>query len=158
MTNPSLQADPVRNFEPYYEQRYTGMLGRFIATALQLLALVFGGGFAYVRSKKAEGEAWSLTIVMLRIFLVFTWPFLDKKVISQPFPIQFRIRLERLGPTYIKLGQILSLREDILPAEITEELKNLLERLPAIGYDRCSVGSIQTHSVRPRLPKPIALV
>jgi ubiquinone biosynthesis protein len=41
-----------------------------------------------------------------------------------------------LGPTYIKLGQVLSLREDILPPQITDELKNLLDRLPAVPLDR----------------------
>ena len=41
-----------------------------------------------------------------------------------------------LGPTYIKLGQILSLREDLLPRAITDELKNLLNRLPAVSYER----------------------
>ena len=135
-TNLGPQAEPASSFEPYREHRYTGMVGRFFATGVQLLALAFGGGFAYVRSKQAEGEGWLLEIVLLRILLLFAWPFLDKKVISQPFPIQFRIRLERLGPTYIKLGQILSLREDILPTAITDELKNLLERSPAIDFDR----------------------
>ncbi len=50
--------------------------------------------------------------------------------------MQLRKRLETLGPTYIKLGQVLSLREDILPAQITDELKNLLDRLPAVPLDR----------------------
>jgi ubiquinone biosynthesis protein len=49
--------------------------------------------------------------------------------------VQLRRRLERLGPTYIKLGQILSLREDILPTPVTDELKRLLSRLPAVPYD-----------------------
>ena len=44
--------------------------------------------------------------------------------------------LTELGPTYIKLGQVLSLREDILPASITEELKNLLDRLPIVPFPR----------------------
>jgi ubiquinone biosynthesis protein len=41
-----------------------------------------------------------------------------------------------LGATYIKLGQILSLREDILPKDITDELKKLLDSLPALKYER----------------------
>jgi ubiquinone biosynthesis protein len=51
-------------------------------------------------------------------------------------PVQLRRRLERLGPTYIKLGQILSLREDLLPRALTEELKNLLDKLPAVPYPK----------------------
>jgi ubiquinone biosynthesis protein len=53
-----------------------------------------------------------------------------------PFASQLRRRLELLGPTYIKLGQILSLREDLLPRTVTEELKHLLDRLPAVSFDR----------------------
>lgn len=49
---------------------------------------------------------------------------------------RLRLAAERLGPTYIKLGQILSLREDILPRSVTDELKHLLDRLPAVGYER----------------------
>ena len=48
--------------------------------------------------------------------------------------MQFRRRLELLGPTYIKLGQILSLREDILPSSITTELRHLLNQLPPISF------------------------
>ena len=39
------------------------------------------------------------------------------------------------GPTYIKLGQIMSLRRDLLPDSITDELKNLLDRLPDDALD-----------------------
>ncbi len=56
---------------------------------------------------------------------------------GRPFPEQLRRRLEALGPTYIKLGQILSLRADLLPPAITEELKNhLLDRLPVVPFPR----------------------
>ena len=55
----------------------------------------------------------------LRVLNAFTRPFLDRSLRDLPFPVQLRRRLERLGPTYIKLGQILSLREDILPKSIT---------------------------------------
>ena len=57
---------------------------------------------------------------------------LPRSLRDLPFPVQLRRRLEALGPTYVKLGQILSLREDILPRSITEELKHLLDRLPAV--------------------------
>ena len=65
-----------------------------------------------------------------------TRPFLGQNMRDRPFPVQLRRRLEILGPTYIKLGQILSLREDLLPRAITDELKNLLDRLPAVPYER----------------------
>ncbi|RPI82257.1 MAG: AarF/ABC1/UbiB kinase family protein [Chloroflexi bacterium] len=123
-------------FELYMERRQRGIFGRFFETLGQLLALVFGGAFAYVRQKKDRGEGGSIGILLLRFVLIFAWPFLNKKIISQPFPVQFRMRLEQLGPTYIKLGQILSLREDLLPKSITDELLRLLDKLPAVSYRR----------------------
>ena len=63
-------------------------------------------------------------------------PFIARDLRGLPFPVQLRRRLERLGATYIKLGQILSLREDLLPRDITSEFKNLLDRLPAVPYER----------------------
>jgi ubiquinone biosynthesis protein len=123
-------------FELYMERRQRGIIGRFIETLGQLLGLLFGGAFAFVRQKKAGGEGGSIEVLLLEFVLIFTWPFLNKMIINQPFPVQFRLRLEQLGPTYIKLGQILSLREDLLPRSITDELKNLLEKLPAVSYGR----------------------
>ncbi len=61
--------------------------------------------------------------------------FLDPEIARQPFPVQLRVRLEMLGPTYVKLGQILSLRQDILPEVVTEELRNLLSDLPPVEFD-----------------------
>jgi ubiquinone biosynthesis protein len=123
-------------FEAYQEGRPRGIIRRFFATLGQLVALFFGGAFAYVRNRKALGEGGAIEVLLLRFVLIFAWPFMNKKIISQPFPVQFRMRLELLGPTYIKLGQILSLREDLLPKSITDELKRLLDQLPAVSYER----------------------
>ena len=40
-------------------------------------------------------------------------------------PEKLRLILEDLGPTYIKLGQIMSLRSDILPKRYCDELMKL---------------------------------
>jgi len=118
------------------EKKPHGIFRRFFSTLLQLLALLIGGGFAYVREERQKGKGRSLRIILLRIMLAFTWLFMNKELISLPFPIQFRRRLEAMGPSYIKLGQILSLREDILPKNITEELKNLLRQAPVVPFQR----------------------
>ncbi len=123
-------------FEPYQERRPPGLLRRFFEVSGQLSGLALGGGLDYVRQKKELGEHRTLGILLLRFFLALTWPFLDKSIVKLPFSLQFRLRLQKLGPTYIKLGQILSLREDLLPKTITEELKNLLDKLPAVSYER----------------------
>ena len=119
-------------FAVYVEQRPAGLVGRLVITIHHLVGLLFGGAFAFVRQKKALGEAKTLEMLLLRFGLIFVWPFLNKQLIRQPFPVQFRRRLEMLGSTYIKLGQILSLRQDILPQSVTTELRNLLSDLPPV--------------------------
>ncbi len=114
----------------------SGLLVRFITTTGHLMGLLIGSLLAFVHQKKEMGEGRQFEILVLRFFLMFAWPFLDKSIVRQPFPVQFRLRLQKLGPTYIKLGQILSLREDLLPKDVTDELKRLLDRLPAVSYER----------------------
>lgn len=48
---------------------------------------------------------------------------------------RIRMVLEELGPTYIKFGQILANRPDILPAELIEELKKLQDAVPGFAFD-----------------------
>ncbi len=123
-------------FELMQEERPMGIVGRFFVTLQNLLGLFWGSTFDYVRQKKSSGEANTLLLLLLRFILIFVRPLMDRKLIQQPFPIQLRMRLEKLGPTYIKLGQILSLREDLLPKPVTDELKHLLDRLPVVSFDR----------------------
>jgi ubiquinone biosynthesis protein len=45
-----------------------------------------------------------------------------------------RMALEELGPTFVKLGQILSTRPDLTPIEFVEELSKLQDRVPPFPY------------------------
>ncbi len=49
--------------------------------------------------------------------------------------VRFRNVLEDLGPTFVKLGQVLSTRPDILPPEFIEELKHLQDRVPPLSFE-----------------------
>ncbi|HEY1906895.1 MAG TPA: AarF/ABC1/UbiB kinase family protein [Myxococcaceae bacterium] len=48
---------------------------------------------------------------------------------------RFRRMLEDLGPTFVKLGQVLSTRADLLPAEFVIELRLLQDSVAAIPLD-----------------------
>lgn len=45
-------------------------------------------------------------------------------------PQGLRMALEELGPTYIKLGQILSTRPDLIPVDFLQELSRLQDKVP----------------------------
>ena len=47
-----------------------------------------------------------------------------------PLPRRIRLALAELGPTFVKLGQVLSVRPDIVPADIIAELEVLQDRVP----------------------------
>ena len=106
MVNPPDDELASNGFGIYHERRSAGLVGRFFVTLGQLIALVFGAMNAYIQQPPAHRVADSLLVAVFRAILLFVRPFLDQWIIKQPFPIQFRLRLERLGPTYIKLGQI----------------------------------------------------
>jgi ubiquinone biosynthesis protein len=43
---------------------------------------------------------------------------------------RLRIGLEKLGPVFVKFGQVLSTRRDLLPADLADELAKLQDRVP----------------------------
>ena len=122
-------------FEAYVERPTPSLLRRFVVTQRHFLGMILGGLQAFLRAvPRAKRSGFKFRLLQLTGWL--TRGFLDPHLRELPFPVQLRRRLEILGPTYIKLGQILSLREDILPRSVTDELKNLLDRLPAVTYER----------------------
>jgi len=49
---------------------------------------------------------------------------------------RLRLALEELGPIYVKFGQILSTRRDLLPHDIADELARLQDHVPAFPGDQ----------------------
>ena len=58
---------------------------------------------------------------------------------ESPLGRRLRLVLEELGPTFIKLGQMLSTRIDLFPAEVITELRKLQDEVPGIPFDTVRV-------------------
>src|SRR5690606_40880377 len=58
-----------------------------------------------------------------------------RKVFEEDFNIRVRLAIEELGPTFIKLGQLLSNRPDIIPKDLQEELVKLQDEVADEGID-----------------------
>jgi len=50
--------------------------------------------------------------------------------LSQPRGVRLRQALEALGPIFVKFGQLLSTRRDLMPPDIADELAKLQDRVP----------------------------
>ncbi len=54
--------------------------------------------------------------------------------ISQPRGERLRLALEALGPIFVKFGQMLSTRRDLIPLDIADELAKLQDQVPPFSY------------------------
>ncbi len=104
-------------------------LGRY----RQILSVLFKYGFGeFIDTLKIEQ------------YLEISLPMLFKKeqkvVEKLGRPERIRRVLEELGPTFIKFGQILSTRPDLIPLEYLKELAKLQDEVPSFSYEEvCEV-------------------
>ena len=88
----------------------------------------------------------------------------SKKSASQPedLAIRFRLALEELGPTFVKFGQLLSTRPDILPPIFIAELTKLVDNVPPEPWEEIRTVLIRELGKEPEKvfatidPQPIA--
>ena len=57
---------------------------------------------------------------------------------------RLRLALEELGPIFVKFGQALSTRRDLIPVDIADELAKLQDRVPPFDSD-VAVATIEQH-------------
>ena len=55
--------------------------------------------------------------------------------LSTPRAVRLRLALESLGPIFVKFGQVLSTRRDLMPMDIADELAKLQDRVPPFASD-----------------------
>jgi len=64
------------------------------------------------------------------------WRWLPRKPLALSRGARLRLALEDLGPIFIKFGQLLSTRRDLLPPDIADELAHLQDRVPPFPEDQ----------------------
>jgi len=70
--------------------------------------------------------------VRLRLFSPYFWliSLFSAEYKPKELGAQIRLALEKLGPSFIKFGQMLSTRVDLLPVDVALELKKLQDHVP----------------------------
>jgi ubiquinone biosynthesis protein len=89
----------------------------------EILSILFKYGFADVLRLVALQHILRIEDATIR-----THP--DDKILSKPLPERLRLALEELGPTFIKFGQILSSRRDLITDDYFVELSKLQSGVP----------------------------
>ena len=67
---------------------------------------------------------------MLSLRYALPWRWFPRKKLELSRGAALRLALQDLGPIFIKFGQILSTRRDLLPPDIADELMLLQDRVP----------------------------
>ena len=93
---------------------------------IQRITAEYGLDEFFAGSRLERRLAW------LRLVSPWTW-FVRRQTGSRAE--RLRLALETLGPIFIKFGQALSTRRDLLPADLADELAKLQDRVPPFPVD-----------------------
>lgn len=64
---------------------------------------------------------------------------IDPATLDMTSAMRLRLALEELGPTFVKLGQVLSTRPDLLPAGLVAEMTRLQDQAPPVPWPEIQV-------------------
>lgn len=118
---------------------------RFIPKFFRLLRI------QYVFMKHGlDRIVWALPIFRpLNVFILFfPWRWFQEP--TMPEGRSIRLALEELGPIFVKFGQLLSTRRDVLPDDIANELAKLQDCVPPFS------GEIAKQIIEQSLQQPLA--
>ncbi|MEY3138254.1 MAG: hypothetical protein RL580_1986, partial [Pseudomonadota bacterium] len=82
------------------------------------------------------------------VFLLSPWTWFERRK-GNSRAERLRLALEELGPIFIKFGQALSTRRDLLPPDIAVELAKLQDRVPPFD------GALAKHIIETAYGKPL---
>src|SRR3989304_3863 len=85
------------------------------------------------------------------LFFLLPWNWFGRRAYA-PRAQRLRIALEELGPVFVKLGQLLSTRRDMLPEDIADEFAKLQDNVPPFP------GAEARRIIESELGRPINVV
>jgi ubiquinone biosynthesis protein len=103
----------------------------------QVVAILTRYGFGYLLDQLGLGS-----------FRIFRWIARPEALDVTP-PERIRMVVEELGPTAVKMGQMLSTRGDVIPVEVIQELEKLVDTVPPSPFPEIS------QRVEAELKKPV---
>lgn len=71
---------------------------------------------------------------------VLPWNWVSRQQLNLPRGARIRLALEDLGPIFVKFGQMLSTRRDLLPDDIALELARLQDRVPSFPGEQVRIS------------------
>ena len=108
---------------PLFKISSIGRTYRHIQRYRRILTILFKYGFGDL-----------IDTLKIEQYLEIGWQMVSRKrrekIESLSRAVRVRIALEELGPTFVKMGQILSTRPDLLPVEFIQELPKLQDEVP----------------------------
>ncbi len=96
----------------------------------QILQVLVKYGFGYIIDRLKIDQN------ILRKNLIRFGPIKKLDIFDMPVTVRARKVLEELGPAFIKLGQLLSTRPDVIPLEFCKEFEKLQDEVPAFEYKK----------------------
>src|SRR5262245_51607339 len=112
--------------------RKIGVVGRtyrHVNRYRQILTVLFKYGFGELVDRLRIGH-----YLEIGLQLISRKP--REQVESLTTAERVRLALEELGPTFIKLGQVISTRPDLVPVEFADELAKLREHVPPFPFEQ----------------------
>jgi len=85
-----------------------------------------------------------------------------EELVELPTPVRLRRALEEMGPTFVKLGQVLATRVDLFPPDWIAEFGKLQSHAPAVPFDAIRQQMLEDLGAAPEEvfevldPKPLA--